>query len=189
MQAPAAGLICLPAASDCGMSLGQVWAAMAMFKGHRRRRAILDGEEESEMDDDTDAVQPKRRKYTAFNESFVDSSTMQVGSSSPPYGSSRESSLSSVGYVDLNSHISELIPEDDTLRLATCAIRHILYFSSAQAPESSVVVELRDARTRIAATTGDEKQIVAVDDGGLCLRQRKRDMGFRFWRQRDDFNV
>ncbi|CAL5869919.1 uncharacterized protein PFLUO_LOCUS4152 [Penicillium psychrofluorescens] len=151
-----------------------------MFKGSqdRRVRDILSIQEQNEggRDNDADTRQPKRvRRYT-FQPDFVNSSGIQVGSSSPPHDDSYDGSQgSSVGYVDFDTHYLGITPEDDTLRLASCVIRHVLYFG---APQNSVsnpaVVEFRDAKTRLAATTlVGERRIVAIDDGGLCLRRQK----------------
>ncbi|KAL4968452.1 uncharacterized protein BDV14DRAFT_211649 [Aspergillus stella-maris] len=179
--------------SNTCMSLGQVWLVMAMFKGDQCRRAIsgADVQEENEEqeyeeegresepdDDDPDAMNPKRRRLNTINKNFVDSGKMQVGSSSPIEESSQEASLSSGGYVDLDSHISDLILENDTLRLVTCVIRHILYFTPAQDPASPLVVEFQDARIRVAGSIEERKKIVAIDNGGLCLRQEDQDKGF-----------
>jgi hypothetical protein len=155
---------------DYGMSLGQIWAALAMFKSGQGRRGkeILAG-----PDDETDEGEEraKRPRRSTLQEDYMDSHTIQVGSSSPQEISSQETS--SVGYVDPESHRLLASPEDETLRLASCVIRHILYFG---APQDSVdlrtVVEFRDAKVRMAAYTPIlKRKIVAIDDGGLCLRK------------------
>ncbi|CEJ62668.1 hypothetical protein PMG11_11162 [Penicillium brasilianum] len=134
--------------SGYGMSLGQIWAALAMFKERAKR--------------------PRRN---TLQEDYVDSRTIQVGSSSPQEISSQESS--SVGYVDPVSHRLLAAPEDETIRLASCVIRHILYFGAPQdSVELSTVVEFRDAKVRLTAYTPVlRRRIVAIDDGGLCLRK------------------
>ncbi|RAL02363.1 uncharacterized protein BO80DRAFT_492520 [Aspergillus ibericus CBS 121593] len=160
--------------SHCGPSLGQVWAAMAMFKGSqgRRRQGISDLQMEGEGGDDSDSdsdsdteIRSKRPRRGTYQGEFVDSSTIQVGSSSPVHDSSQGSS--SVGYTDPESHTFGVAPEDETLRLASCVIRHILYFAP---PQDSVleptVVEFRDAK------------MIAIDDGGLCLRRQEPGKGF-----------
>ncbi|OOF97364.1 hypothetical protein ASPCADRAFT_143774 [Aspergillus carbonarius ITEM 5010] len=179
--------------SHCGISLGQVWAAMAMFKGSqgRRRRDISGVQEEdqgdnnnntdSDGDSDSDSdtgIRPKRPRRHTFQGEFVDSSKLQVGSSSPPHDSSL--GTSSVGYIDPDFHTLGIAPEDETLRLASCVIRHILYFAP---PQGSVlepsVVEFRDAKLRLAASTQNGiRQIIAIDDGGLCLRRQEPGKGF-----------
>ena len=59
-------------------------------------------------------------------------------------------------------------------------IRHILYFAPPQVSASRpIIVEFRDAKTRVAALTSvRNRQIVAIDDGGLCLRRQKPGGGF-----------
>ncbi|KAJ5573727.1 uncharacterized protein N7459_008154 [Penicillium hispanicum] len=159
---------------------------MAMFKGSQDRRAqgLIDSQEgmESELDsdEDTEARMPKRpRRYTSQTD-FVDSSRIQIGSSSPPHDGSYDGSQeSSLGYVDRDAHYLGIMLEDDTVRLASCVIRHILYFAPPQnASWKPTVVEFRDAKTRLAAATLDRRQIVAIDDGGLCLRQQEPGRGF-----------
>ncbi|KAI3276438.1 hypothetical protein DTO003C3_10174 [Penicillium roqueforti] len=165
--------------SNCGISLAQIWAAMAMFKGNQDRRmrdvSTMQEQNESERDNDAEARQPKRFRRHTFQPDFIDSSGIQVGSSSPPHDGSYDGSQgSSLGYVDPDTHYLGMTPEDDTLRLASCVIRHILYFAPPQNSASiPTVVEFRDAKTRLAATTlVGERQIVAIDDGGLCLRRQ-----------------
>lgn len=165
--------------SNCGISLAQIWAAMAMFKGNQDRRmrdvSTMQEQNESERDNDAEARQPKRFRRHTFQPDFIDSSGIQVGSSSPPHDGSYDGSQgSSLGYVDPDTHYLGITPEDDTLRLASCVIRHILYFAPPQNSASiPTVVEFRDAKTRLAATTlVGERQIVAIDDGGLCLRRQ-----------------
>lgn len=55
--------------SKCGITLAQIWAAMAMFKGNQDRRTrdlpAMQEPNESERDNDDEARQPKRlRRYT-----------------------------------------------------------------------------------------------------------------------------
>ncbi|KXG52851.1 uncharacterized protein PGRI_081070 [Penicillium griseofulvum] len=104
-------------------------------------------------------------------EDYIDSGTMQVDSSSPREISSQETS--SAGYVDSESHMLLASPEDETLRLASCVIRHILYFGTPQdSVDLGTVVEFRDAKVRIAVQSPLlNRKIVAIDDGGLCLRK------------------
>jgi hypothetical protein len=171
--------------SGSSLSLAQIWAALAMFKGGQDRRishiSTSQGQNEIEHLSGTEGRLPKRIRRHAFQEDFVVSSGIQVGSSSPPRdGSYDGSQASSLGYVDADTHYLGIMPEDDTLRLASCVIRHILYFASPQnSARMPVVVEFRDAKTRISATTlvGD-RQIVAIDDGGLSLRRQKPGGGF-----------
>ena len=75
--------------------------------------------------------------------------------------------------VDSESHRLLASPEDETLRLASCVIRHILYFGAPQdSVDLTTVVEFRDAKVRMAAFTPVlKRKIVAIDDGGLCLRK------------------
>jgi hypothetical protein len=121
------------------------------------------------------------RRYTCQGGDFVDSGGIQVGSSSPTHDDSYDGSqTSSLGYFDLKDHWLGVTPEDDTLRLASCVIRHILYFAPPQEnPLNTVVVDFRDAKIRISASTVlTEQVIIATDDGGLCLRRENPAGGF-----------
>lgn len=171
--------------SKSSLSLAQVWAALAMFKGGQDRCMsyinTTQGQDKNEHDIGGEGRLLKRIRRHTFQEDFVVSSGIQVGSSSPPHdGSYDGSQASSLGYVDADTRYLGIMPEDDTLRLASCVIRHILYFASPQnSARMPVVVEFRDAKTGLAATTlvGD-RQIVAIDDGGLSLRRQKPGGGF-----------
>lgn len=138
---------------------------------------------ETEHDNDPESRQSKRaRRHTYQPEGYVDSTEMLV-SSSPLYDDlpdGSQASSESLGYVDRDTHHVAITPEDDTLRLASCVIRHILYFAPPQnSASNSVVVEFRDAKTRLDTKTSRHKrQIVAIDDGGLCLRRQMPDGGF-----------
>ena len=167
--------------SNCGLSVAQIWAAMATYRGNRDRRTreVFPIQEQIETLPENENVvetrEPKRVRRHTFQPDFIDSSGIQVGSSSPPHHDSHHDSQgSSLGYVDRDMHFLGRTPEDDTLRLASCVIRHILYFAPPQ--ESAlqpVAVDFRDAKIRLAATTlVEERQIVAIDDGGLCLRRQ-----------------
>ncbi|PNY26775.1 Uncharacterized protein TCAP_03288, partial [Tolypocladium capitatum] len=137
----------------CGHSLGQV------------RRATSDDEGYGE-----DQARSKSKRARPNTQEVNDDSSMS--GSSPSAKSSRGSS--SVGYVDPESHRSVAHPEDETLRLASCVIRHILYFAPPQDSETEkMVVEFRDAKSRVAARTTLQRMIVATDDGGLYLRQEE----------------
>lgn len=160
--------------STCGISLAQAWSAMAMFKGGQdgRRKDIVDSTEEEDKSDPE--ARTKRLRRRTLLEDYVDTNTIQIGSSSPLADGSQ--GTSSIGYIDMESHISFLLPEDETLRLASCVIRHILYFAPPQDSSSlSTVVEFRDVKSRLAASTPTlARTIVATDDGGLCLRDESR---------------
>lgn len=79
------------------------------------------------------ARQSTRLRRDTNQQGFVNSSGIQIGSSSPPYDGSYDGSQgSSLGYFDRDTHFLGRMPEDDTLRLASCVIRHILYFAPPQ---------------------------------------------------------
>ncbi|KAI2741992.1 hypothetical protein DTO013F2_8655 [Penicillium roqueforti] len=161
----------------CGISLGQVWGALAMFKGSEERRGRDSSKvspDESDNDAEPSPRRPRERIQRIAQRGYVDSREMQVGSSSPAADGSQ--GTSSVEYIDAESHRLLASPEDETLRLVSCVIRHILYFAPPQdAANMPAVVEFRDAKTRLSARTPKlKRKIIAIDDGGLCLREESR---------------
>ncbi|KAM3428694.1 hypothetical protein NHJ13734_008499 [Beauveria thailandica] len=167
-----------------GHSLGQLWAALAAFTGPPERRKPFSppdegsgGGDNGNNDDDGNnnggggdgARWPKRARHSTQQQGFVDSSTLKFDSNSPIPSS--QGSQGSLGYVDAESHALAAGPEDDTLRLITCALRHVLYFAAPNnEPNAAAVVEVRDAKIRLDNNIG-VRSLVAVDDGGLCLRE------------------
>ncbi|KAM3549658.1 hypothetical protein MY1884_008640 [Beauveria asiatica] len=168
-----------------GHSLGQLWAALAAFTGPPERREPFSppdegpgGGDDGNNDDDgnnnggggDDARWPKRARRSTRQQGFVDSSTLKFESNSPI--ASSQGSQGSLGYVDAESHALAAGPEDDTLRLITCALRHVLYFAppNNEPNAAAAVVEVRDAKIRLENNIG-LRSLVAVDDGGLCLRE------------------
>lgn len=151
-----------------GVSLGQVWAAMAMLLGPKNRRKAGN---EAIAEDET-KTRPKRVSRDTRQDNFVDSSSIRVGSSSPPAQSS--SASSSMEYVDTESHALLWTSEDETLRFVSRVIRHLLYYTPLQkSGPLPLVVEYRDNHARLAAFTPVLKhKIVALDDGGICLREK-----------------
>ncbi|KAJ5917543.1 hypothetical protein N7466_011097 [Penicillium verhagenii] len=161
----------------CGISLGQVWGALAMFKGSEERRgrdSLRVSPEESDNEAEPSPKRPRKRIERIAQRGYVDSREMQVGSSSPAADGSQ--GTSSVEFIDAESHRLLASPEDDTLRLISCVIRHILYFASPQnSANMATVVEFRDAKARLSARTPKlKRKIIAIDDGGLCLREESR---------------
>ncbi|CAI7613928.1 unnamed protein product [Penicillium palitans] len=167
--------------SNCGISLAQIWAAMAMFKGNQNRRTrdvpTMQGQNESERDND-EARQPKRLRRHIFQPDTP--AKYKLALAAHRTTARTMAPKGPLGYVDPDTHYLGITPEDDTLRLASCVIRYILYFASPQNSASNpIVVEFRDAKTRLTATTlvGD-RQIVVIDDGGLCLRRQNENRYF-----------
>jgi hypothetical protein len=89
--------------SNCGISLAQIWAAMAMFKGNqdRRMRDVPTKQGQNESERDNEARQSKRLRQHTFLPDFADSSEIHVGSSSPPH----DSSVSSTHSVDQRQRV------------------------------------------------------------------------------------
>lgn len=156
--------------SGYGISLAQIWAAMVMIKALKdlRRKGLVDSSRDES--DDEFGERAKRPRRSTFQEDYVDSTILQVGSSSPQADSSY--GASSIGYIDMEAHMLMASPEDETLRLASCVIRHVLYFAPPQdSGNLQSVIEFRDAKTRLTVSTPIlRRKIVATDDGGLCRR-------------------
>ncbi|KAJ5640343.1 uncharacterized protein N7484_008205 [Penicillium longicatenatum] len=157
--------------SGYSLSLAQIWAAMAMIKAGKNLR--MDNSEDFsvyESDDEPDS-RAKRLRRNTLQEGYVDSSVLQVGSSSPKAESIH--TASSLDWVDRATHILLSSPEDETLRLASCVIRHILYYAPPQDTGGlETVIEFRDAKRRLTAITPVlRRKIVAIDDGGLYRRK------------------
>ncbi|RAK81325.1 uncharacterized protein BO72DRAFT_483031 [Aspergillus fijiensis CBS 313.89] len=162
---------------------------MATFKGpiDRRLRETPPPIDERNVADDSgtdpEIREPKRQRQLTSQPYFVDPTRIQIGSSSPLHSDSCHGSQpSSLGYVDHDTHSLARAPEDATLRLASCVIRHIVYYAASQDSTSqAIVVEFRDAKSRLAPKTPTGGlQMIAIDDGGLCLQEQKPDGGFMF---------
>ncbi|KAJ4177950.1 hypothetical protein NW759_017382 [Fusarium solani] len=165
---------------DYGVSLGQTFSALSAFRNphqghHNHKKANLEDIEDKSDDHEVEG-RFKRLRRNTLQEGYVDSSQIQVGSSSS-MAEDGSQGASSVGYVDMASQIHFAPPEDETIRLAVCVIRHILYYAPPQeSVELPIVVELRDAKIRLVAHTPHRAlKITAADDGGLYLRQEGSD--------------
>ncbi|KAG5788158.1 hypothetical protein H9Q69_012774 [Fusarium xylarioides] len=151
-----------------GVALGQVWAALAAVKKRRLSLTNADVSQGAVPTSNKGTPESKRvRRNTNYKE-FVHSGTCQISSSSPTSKLPGSTPDSSVGYVD-QVPTEDLPLEDNTVRLISCVMRHILYYT--QLPGLTPVVEFRDIRQRLGLEIPDlGGHIVAVDDGGLCLR-------------------
>ncbi|CAI7603769.1 unnamed protein product [Penicillium glandicola] len=185
------------------ISLAQTWAALAAFKGNRDAQRTHDsidprdsdsGNHSEDSNTDPDYLmdiesdggsdsgtrgRPAREVSNATDPEFVHSGEMQVASSSPQ--ASSEGGASSTGHIDPMEYKLRGTVEDDTLRLASCVIRHILYFGPPQDREDmSSVVEFRDAKLRSSKRPLLlDNPMKATDDGGLCLRVQNKEGLFR----------
>ncbi|KAI2712081.1 hypothetical protein CBS147332_5717 [Penicillium roqueforti] len=114
--------------SGYGIAEGQIWAAMAQFRGNQDRRvqglSITQEGNESELA----RRQSSRVRREIDQSDFTNSGEIQIGSTHSSR-SSHSSEDSSLGYLDLDAQHQGITPEDDTLRLASCVIRRILYFA------------------------------------------------------------
>ncbi|KAH7205369.1 uncharacterized protein BKA55DRAFT_530617, partial [Fusarium redolens] len=151
-----------------GVALGQVWAALAAVKKRRSSLTNVDVSQGAVPTSNEGTPESKRvRRNTDYKE-FVHSGTCQISSSSPTSKLPGSTPDSSVGYVD-QVPTEDLPLEDNTVRLISCVMRHILYYT--QLPGLTPVVEFRDTRQRLGLEIPDlGGHIVSVDDGGLCLK-------------------
>lgn len=167
--------------SNLVTSLAHVWAALAVFKGKepRNKLDLSSAQEEDGIGENSDAEAryPSRDRQQTSHSCYVNSSNSLPEDSS----FSSSSQASSTGYVGRDTHCQSTTAEDNTVRLASCVVRHILYFAGPQSQAlEETVVEFRDAKIRLAIDISDGgQQIVAIDDGGLCLRQQIKTGGFQ----------
>lgn len=171
--------------SGCSLSLAQIWAAMRIIKSGKNTRTKNFVENIGCESEDESHGRAKRPRRSTLQEDFIDSSMLQVGSSSPQADSFSSHAASSIGYIDRESHMLLSSPEDETLRLASCVIRHILYHAPPQDSGNLLsVIEFRDAKRRLSVKSPFlRRKIVATDDGGLC-RRVAQDNDFRVDKER-----
>ncbi|KAJ5120912.1 uncharacterized protein N7515_010300 [Penicillium bovifimosum] len=154
----------------CGVSLGQVWAALAIFKGSvERRQTFLSQHPPRGNGDESKASSKRPRAGTKriLPPESTDSSKIQAESSGGSASSSH--AASSPEYMDPKSSSLQVSLEDNTVRLASSVIRHILYFAPPQDDANlRGVVEFRDEKARNSVATPKlSRRFVAIDDGGL----------------------
>jgi hypothetical protein len=147
-----------------------VWAALSAFAPGRSEP---EAEEETQADHCGDK---KRARRNTLQEGYVNTGHIQVGSSSPIQDQASQGS-SSVGFVDHDLHRATAPVEDRTVRLANCVLRHILLYASPQDSDSpAYVVEIRHEKLRLCGITPlHRRKIIAIDDGGLYLRDNNTD--------------
>lgn len=154
-----------------GVAMVQVWAALAAVKERRSELTNVDVSQGAVPTSNEGTPESKRMRRNTNYKEFVHSGTYHISSSSPTSKLPGSTPDSSVGYVD-QVPIEDLPLEDNTVRLISCIIRHILYYT--QLPGLTPVVEFRDIRQGLGLEIPDlAGHIVAVDDGGLCLRMEE----------------
>lgn len=158
--------------SGCSLSLAQIWAAMGMIRADKNIGTDNFIENPGNESEDEYHERAKRPRRNTLQEDFINSSMLQVGSSSPQTDSFSSHATSSIGYIDRESHMQLSSPEDETVRLASCVIRHILYYAPPQdSGNLQSVIEFRDAKRRLSVKSPFlKRKLVATDDGGLCRR-------------------
>ncbi|GAB0141110.1 hypothetical protein EsHS_00001713 [Epichloe bromicola] len=151
-----------------GDSLGRAWAALARFT------APYDEPQSDEQGDAETGSKSKRTRVQTRQEDYVDSSMMQVDSSSPISDESKETP-SSVGYVDKSSSSARARKQDETLQLFSCVTRHVLHYAIPQEDDAvDPVVEFRDYASWFDASTPVcNRRVTAMDDRGLVLRRNE----------------
>jgi len=178
-----------------GVTLGQIWAAAAKFANSAPSTPVEemmpDEEEEEDGSDgrtrakkrrgehgDVEEVPTKRiRKRRSFSE-FTPSDTMVVASSPFRGANSNLPSSpidSSQPCIPADASDKNGPREEATLRLATLAIRHLLYNCPPQdgrnvdSSDTDVVVDVRDEPIRRTQRLHHNQWMTAEDDGGLRI--------------------
>ncbi|KAF5686391.1 hypothetical protein FCIRC_2947 [Fusarium circinatum] len=147
--------------SKYGFSLGEMWAALGSVKHYPRPLPRSDGTPEA-----------KRVRRNTVLEGYVSSAGFQISSSDPEERNSPSAGSDGSGgpsYTEQQPTV-ELPAEDCALLLITRVLRHLLFYT--QVPNSSSrVVDFRPERRRMVSDFEElEKQLVAIDDGGLSLK-------------------
>ncbi|KAF5971629.1 hypothetical protein FBULB1_9106 [Fusarium bulbicola] len=148
--------------SECGFSLGEMWAALASVKRYPRPRVISSNEGTPEA---------KRVRRNTALEGYVSSAGFQISSSDPEERNSPSAgSDGSGGPSYTEPEPSPGLPaENSTVHLIARVFNHLLYYT--QPPKSSPVVDFRHNPQRMnSEMRGLKKQFVAIDDGGLSLK-------------------
>lgn len=120
-----------------------------------------------------------RQRKRIKNPDYVDSTTLQIGSSSPAPTS--QTSTSQSEYVDRNTHMEAArgASEDQTVHLLQSFIRSSLHFLQPRQKrlefhfQELVEVDLIKVAHRCDIPSGP--RLSAIDDGGLRLQQRDKD--------------
>ncbi|KIL83924.1 hypothetical protein FAVG1_12829 [Fusarium avenaceum] len=134
-----------------GVSLGLIWSALQDVKVTH----------DSDCEDIRD--RPSRQSTATHHGPYVNSGT----AIDPPSGTPPSSSPSQC-FTSSPPAMAKTPVEDNSVHLASCVIRHILWY--AQGQDADVVVEYRN-RKRITFNI-HRQSVTAIDDGGLCLRER-----------------
>ena len=136
---------------------------------------------DTESDGDNNAgiwARPARKIQPNQDPSFVRSGEIQFASSSPQADSSH--GASSTSHIDNVEHQLRVTVEEDTLRLISYVIRHVLYFGSPQDQDRiAAVIDFRDIKLRAIKHLPSVGLIKATDNRGLYLRIRNAKGAFR----------
>ncbi|GAW21429.1 hypothetical protein ANO14919_109480 [Xylariales sp. No.14919] len=156
--------------SEYGGPLGQFWAALGELVPDRGAYTEPGKKGDGHVPSSPlDQPAPKRNRIAVEHADMVDSTQMQVGSSSPAQESSQVSSRDDAFVAENHEH-DPMAREVNTERLLTCFVRYILY----SIPYLDWALNNRlDCRTHLATkvTMTGGWVIQAEDDGGLRLRR------------------
>lgn len=157
------------------LSAGSFWVALA-------RACSPDILEE-------ERVHPGRERQLPNRQGFVDSTHMQVGSSSPIQSSSPKSPSSEDADVSMTAidedenDARRRKPEEVTVNLISAFLEHVLHVCLNQKLHKHGEVRVRIERKTSKITVGD-REITAEDDGGIC---RAELVDGYTWKVVDDF--
>lgn len=134
-------------------------------------------------------VHPERERQPMSRQGFVDSTHMQVGSSSPIQSSPPKSPSSEEADVSMNTvdedenDARRSKPEEVTVNLISSFLEHILHVCLRQRLSEHGEVRVRVER-KTSRTTVADQDVTAEDDGGICRAKPSEGYG---WKVEDDF--
>ncbi|KAJ2991224.1 hypothetical protein NUW58_g2590 [Xylaria curta] len=148
-----------------GVRLGQFWAALAEVVPLDDTTRVKQNHERpsSPLGQPT----PKRNRVAVNHADMVDSTTLQIGSSSPAQPSSQASSRDDA-FVAADGDLS-MTREFNTQYLLSCFVRCVLYSIPSNDWEKKDQMEVRPPVTA-SVDIGDDWSVQAEDDGGLRRR-------------------
>jgi len=122
-----------------------------------------------------DRPYPQRERRAVARESYVDSTSAIIGSSSPTRPSSSEFEVDVNNVVDEDEHDARRAkPEELTVHLVLSFLQFALNLCLVQDTSGGREVRARVERRRAEASiAGVERAVIAEDDGGICSMDRQ----------------
>lgn len=120
-------------------------------------------------------IYPQRERRQVDRAAYVNSTTAILGSSSSPTRpSSSEYEVGSVDFGEDDHDARRHNPEEVTVCLVSCFLQHALHLCLVQGHQD-MEFRLRVERNRVDTSIAGTKNIVAIDDGGICQMVRQAD--------------